>query len=128
QYARHWPGNAEAPMGQAAAAGPGPRIFYRHLCSLRRLQSIRLSEHDSVNPIRVILHRTAYPAFQQLLQEWFKKKEDGDAMKTLIIIPAYNEEGSIGSVIADIRRHVPEADIIVINDGSSDRTEEVAMA
>lgn len=49
-------------------------------------------------------------------------------MKTLIIIPAYNEEGSIGSVIADIRRHVPEADIIVINDGSSDRTEEVAMA
>ncbi|MFD3259250.1 glycosyltransferase family 2 protein [Paenibacillus lentus] len=49
-------------------------------------------------------------------------------MKTLIIIPAYNEEGSISSVIADIRRHVPEADIIVINDGSTDRTEEVAKA
>ncbi|MGG4554209.1 glycosyltransferase family 2 protein [Paenibacillus humicus] len=49
-------------------------------------------------------------------------------MKTLIIIPAYNEEGSIASVIADIRRHVPETDIVVINDGSTDRTEEIAKA
>ncbi|MNJ35060.1 glycosyltransferase family 2 protein [Paenibacillus bouchesdurhonensis] len=49
-------------------------------------------------------------------------------MKTLIIIPAYNEEGSIASVIADIRTHVPEADIVVINDGSTDRTEMVAAA
>ncbi|WP_330163494.1 glycosyltransferase family 2 protein [Paenibacillus woosongensis] len=49
-------------------------------------------------------------------------------MKTLIIIPAYNEEGSIASVIADIRRHVPNTDIVVINDGSTDRTEEIARA
>lgn len=43
--------------------------------------------------------------------------------KTLIIIPAYNEEASIGFVIRDIRTHAPEADVLVINDGSSDRTE-----
>lgn len=49
-------------------------------------------------------------------------------LKTLIIIPAYNEEGSIAAVIADIRGHVPEADIVVINDGSTDRTEEIAKA
>lgn len=49
-------------------------------------------------------------------------------MKILIIIPAYNEEGSISSVIGDIRQHVPEADILVVNDGSSDSTEQLAEA
>ncbi|MBU5670818.1 glycosyltransferase family 2 protein [Paenibacillus brevis] len=49
-------------------------------------------------------------------------------MKILIIIPAYNEEASISSVIADIRQHVPDADIVVVNDGSRDRTEQLAEA
>lgn len=49
-------------------------------------------------------------------------------MKTLIIIPAYNEEGSIAGVIQDIHRHAPEADVIVVNDGSTDRTAEFAAA
>ncbi|MGG6314027.1 glycosyltransferase family 2 protein [Paenibacillus macerans] len=46
--------------------------------------------------------------------------------KMLIIIPAYNEEASIGLVIRDIRTHAPAADVLVINDGSADRTEEFA--
>ncbi|MBP2001890.1 glycosyltransferase involved in cell wall biosynthesis [Paenibacillus shirakamiensis] len=49
-------------------------------------------------------------------------------MKTLIIIPAYNEEGSIVRVIQDINEHAPEADIVVVNDGSTDRTEALALA
>lgn len=49
-------------------------------------------------------------------------------MKTLIIIPAYNEEGSIAGVIQDIHRHAPEADVIVVNAGSTDRTAELAAA
>ncbi|MEK4513202.1 glycosyltransferase family 2 protein [Paenibacillus anaericanus] len=48
-------------------------------------------------------------------------------MKTLIIIPAYNEEGSIAAVIRDIHQHAPSVDVIVINDGSSDRTEQCAI-
>ena len=43
-------------------------------------------------------------------------------MKLLIVIPAYNEEGSIGQVIEELRKKVPEMDYIVVNDGSSDRT------
>jgi len=47
-------------------------------------------------------------------------------VKTLFIIPAYNEELNIGSVIEDIRGHVQGADILVINDGSADATGTVA--
>lgn len=46
--------------------------------------------------------------------------------KTLIIIPAFNEEETIGGVIADLREHVPEFDILVVNDGSMDSTVRVA--
>ena len=48
--------------------------------------------------------------------------------KTLVIIPAYNEEDSIAHVIGLIHEHVPWADIAVINDGSVDRTGEIAEA
>jgi len=47
--------------------------------------------------------------------------------KTLVIIPALNEEGSLGSVIQGIRRHVPWADILVVDDGSTDRTRDAAL-
>lgn len=39
----------------------------------------------------------------------------------VIIIPAYNETGMIGSTIQDIRK-ISHADIIVVNDGSTDNT------
>lgn len=42
--------------------------------------------------------------------------------KKLIIIPAYNEAGSIGDVILDVRQNLPEASILVVNDGSKDST------
>lgn len=43
-------------------------------------------------------------------------------MKVLAVVPAYNEEGSIESLVADIREELPEADILVVNDGSTDHT------
>lgn len=47
-------------------------------------------------------------------------------MKTLIIIPAYNEEESLPGVIEDLRKHVPAADLLVVNDGSRDATGKIA--
>ncbi|MCD1257987.1 glycosyltransferase family 2 protein [Paenibacillus athensensis] len=49
-------------------------------------------------------------------------------MKLLVIIPAYNEAGCIASVIADVRAALPAADIVVVNDGSTDATAAVARA
>lgn len=46
--------------------------------------------------------------------------------KTLIIIPAYNEERSIAGVVENIHKHVTNADILVVNDGSQDRTARTA--
>jgi glycosyltransferase involved in cell wall biosynthesis len=46
--------------------------------------------------------------------------------KTLIIVPAYQEEANIVRVLEDIRDHMPQNDILVVNDGSTDRTAPLA--
>ena len=43
-------------------------------------------------------------------------------MKHLVVLPAFNEEKSIGMVIREIKKAIPAADILVVNDGSEDRT------
>jgi glycosyltransferase involved in cell wall biosynthesis len=47
-------------------------------------------------------------------------------MKVIAIIPAFNEEENIESVINSIKRSGTKIDIVVINDGSIDRTSELA--
>jgi hypothetical protein len=49
-------------------------------------------------------------------------------MKILILIPAFNEASGIAAVIDDIRRVVPDYDILVVNDGSTDSTAAMASA
>jgi glycosyltransferase involved in cell wall biosynthesis len=46
-------------------------------------------------------------------------------MSGLIIIPAYNEEKVIGKTLDDLLAFEGDWDIVVINDGSRDRTEEI---
>jgi glycosyltransferase involved in cell wall biosynthesis len=47
-------------------------------------------------------------------------------LRRVAIVPALNEERSIGGVIAEIRAADPEFEIIVVDDGSIDRTRAVA--
>jgi hypothetical protein len=47
---------------------------------------------------------------------------------TLVLIPAYNEAEVIGEVIRAIRAACPEFDLLVVDDGSLDRTDEAARA
>lgn len=47
-------------------------------------------------------------------------------MSTLVVIPAYNEEKNIRNVISSVHGVLPSANILVVNDGSSDRTLEEA--
>jgi len=43
-------------------------------------------------------------------------------MKVLVIIPAFNEAANIAQVIGQLHTGFPAADLLVINDGSSDQT------
>ena len=47
---------------------------------------------------------------------------------TLVFIPAWNEEASLPAVLADTRAELPDVDVLVIDDGSTDATAEVARA
>jgi glycosyltransferase involved in cell wall biosynthesis len=47
-------------------------------------------------------------------------------LKRLAIVPALNEEESVGRVIGEIRRFDPGFDIVVVDDGSTDRTAGIA--
>lgn len=46
----------------------------------------------------------------------------------LAVVPAYNEEATLGTVIERLRLEAPEFDVLVIDDGSTDGTRDVAEA
>ncbi|SCG49668.1 Glycosyltransferase involved in cell wall bisynthesis [Micromonospora echinaurantiaca] len=48
--------------------------------------------------------------------------------RVLIIIPALNESGSIADVVGEVRGELPGVDVLVVDDGSTDRTAAVAAA
>jgi glycosyltransferase involved in cell wall biosynthesis len=47
---------------------------------------------------------------------------------TLVFIPAWNEEQNLPAVLEDLRRELPEADVLVVDDGSTDGTAGAARA
>lgn len=46
-------------------------------------------------------------------------------MRTLVLIPAYNEEKNLERVIENLKKKAPQFDYIIINDGSTDHTEKL---
>ncbi|MGO4533932.1 polyprenol monophosphomannose synthase [Leifsonia sp. 2MCAF36] len=49
-------------------------------------------------------------------------------MRTLVIIPTYNERENVGSIVGRVRASVPDADVLIVDDGSPDGTGELADA
>jgi glycosyltransferase involved in cell wall biosynthesis len=45
---------------------------------------------------------------------------------TLVFLPAWNEEESLPSVLDELTAGLPDADLLVVDDGSTDRTAEIA--
>ncbi|HEU4656834.1 MAG TPA: glycosyltransferase family 2 protein [Capillimicrobium sp.] len=46
----------------------------------------------------------------------------------LAVVPAYNEAATVGDVVRRIHADAPEWDVVVVDDGSTDRTSEAAAA
>jgi glycosyltransferase involved in cell wall biosynthesis len=52
----------------------------------------------------------------------------GASVRTLIVIPAFNEEEALPATLDELRAAVPQFDVVVVDDGSSDATADVARA
>jgi glycosyltransferase involved in cell wall biosynthesis len=49
-------------------------------------------------------------------------------VKTLVFVPAWNEEQNLPAVLDELSRELPEADLLVVDDGSTDSSAAVARA
>src|SRR5262245_50948952 len=45
---------------------------------------------------------------------------------TVVFVPAWNEEQNLPAVLDELREGLPESDVLVVDDGSTDRTAEIA--
>lgn len=48
--------------------------------------------------------------------------------RVLIVMPAFNEQNSVSSVLAQVKESLPGMDVLVVDDGSLDHTAELARA
>src|SRR3954470_16367606 len=50
------------------------------------------------------------------------------ALRIAVLVPCFNEEAAVATVVADFRKALPAAEIYVYDNNSRDRTVEVARA
>jgi glycosyltransferase involved in cell wall biosynthesis len=75
---------------------------------------------DIVNESELMISKDEVYSFQTQKNP----SAEDDINRTIAIIPCFNEEHAIGSVILKAKRYVDE--VVVVDDGSSDNTKEVA--
>src|SRR3954470_15349302 len=55
-----------------------------------------------------------------------RKRMSAEPLRRIAIVPAFNEEQAIGGVVDELRAFDPGLDVVVVSDGSADRTAEGA--
>jgi glycosyltransferase involved in cell wall biosynthesis len=51
-----------------------------------------------------------------------------DALRTLVVVPAWNEERTVAEAVCEVREACPDVDVLVVDDGSWDETAAVASS
>ncbi len=74
----------------------------------------------------VYLRRRAAPINRQKRRLHYQALESYNRMKTLIVIPTYNEYENLGPLLEQIATYAPASDILVVDDNSLDHTGELA--
>lgn len=49
-------------------------------------------------------------------------------MRTLVVVPTHNEADNVGVVLDEIDKHIPEADVLVVDDASTDGTRDIVRS
>lgn len=49
-------------------------------------------------------------------------------MRSVVVVPTYNEAASIGELLARLAEHAPDADVVVVDDASPDGTADLVRA
>src|SRR6185437_10458953 len=70
--------------------------------------------------------RARFSSSSGWVPRWARVAEQLSEYKRIAIVPALNEEETVGRVIGEIRDFDPGFDIVVVDDGSVDRTAGVA--
>jgi len=86
--------------------------------------SVMITSHDSG---RMSFSVEVEPDFEVPTMKEFKPLIE-NLLSTYVVVPAYNEEKTIGVVLEDLLRYFRRDEIVVVNDGSKDRTEEIARS
>lgn len=51
-----------------------------------------------------------------------------DSSRVIVVVPCFNEEATVARVIEDFRRELPESEIVVVDNASTDRTAAIARS
>ena len=70
-------------------------------------------------------------SYREMQVDYYKVRSKGDNMRVLLIVPSFNEEKNVLSNYKKIvnynKKNDTNYDVIIINDGSTDRTEEICI-
>src|SRR5207247_4172067 len=115
----------------SCASSPRPTTHWRRTASSsptrvrpRRWGAGRASASSTSTPTRTVRARSS--SSSACMRRWAPVTEQLDELKRIAIVPALNEEVTVGRVIDEIRGFYPGFDIVVVDDGSTDRTAGVA--
>src|SRR5581483_4676340 len=119
---------AQAPARHSARptrAGPGDRPLADARDHADEHPDASRCRHRESGAVGVLVRRTAAD-----MNAGFEAARNTKAgpQACLVVIPALNEEASVAQVVHAVRRIVPDASVVVIDDGSRDATSDVARA